>query len=344
MIVIHHFYGGMPRDKAEKSLRLFAEKVLPPPAQSMQTPDQPRSRSARGRRLNRVRFGIHLPNSGVPHRRSPTWSPWRCAPRSSATTRSGCTTICSTRSSSRPRPTRSTPDYYNKSDMPYYDALTTLSVVAGATARIGLGTRVLLPVLRPPAVLAKQIGTLAALAGPGRVVIGVGAGWLVEEFEAVGIDPAERFARLDEHVAAMRAIWRDGVSAHDGRFYRHAAAGFHPVPPDPVPILVGGGGPGALRRVARWGDGWALPNLDVGPDAATAYRALLDRLGLACEAEGRDPATVRLVASAPLSAPRAHFELLAELGIDDVDLMPTEPSDLDLDIAEALVDTIADLR
>lgn len=232
------------------------------------------------------------------------------------------------------------PDYYNKADMPYFDALTTLSVVAGATSTIKLGTRVLLPVLRSPVVLAKQIGTLDALAGPGRLIIGVGAGWLVEEFEAVEVDPKERFSRLDEHVAVMRAIWDDGVTAHEGRHYRHPAAGFHPVPSTPVPVLVGGGSKGAIRRVARWGDGWAMPNLDVGPDAKAEYQALIDALHAACEAEGRDPATVRLVAGAPVSAPRAHFEMMADMGVDDVDLMPIVAADLDGKAAERFATTI----
>ena len=291
-----------------------------------------------------MRFGIHLPNSGTLTARADLVAMARRAEALGYDSVWVYDHLFNPVELSPPAKAAN-PDYYNKSDMPYYDALTTLAVVAGATSTITLGTRVLLPVLRPPVVLAKQIGTMAALAGPGRVVIGVGAGWLVEEFEAVGVDPAERFDRLDEHVAVMRTIWRDGVSEHHGRWYDHPAAGFHPIPSEPIPILVGGSGDGALRRVARWGDGWAMPNLDSGPEAAAAYRALLDRLHAVCEAEGRDPSTVRLVASAPMSAPRQHFELLAALGIDDVDLMPTEESDLDLAIAERVAaEIVPDLR
>ena len=232
-------------------------------------------------------------------------------------------------------------DYYNKSDMPYYDALTTLAVVAGATRTIGLGTRILLPVLRPPTALAKQVATLAVLAGPGRLVLGVGAGWLIEEFDAVGIDAAERFARLDEHMAIMTEIWRDGITEHEGRFYEHSAAGFHPVPSEPIPVLVGGAGAGAVRRVAEWGDGWALPQIDPGPDARGTITDLLDRLAAACAAVGREPGEVRLVAGAPLSAPAEHLELLAEHGIDDVDLMIEDPEDLDLQRAARFMAEVA---
>lgn len=225
------------------------------------------------------------------------------------------------------------PDYYNKAEMPYFDAVTTLGVVAGATSRIGLGTRVLLPVLRPPVALAKQLATLAVLAGEGRLVVGVGAGWLLDEYDAVGIDPAERFARLDEHMALMRAAWADGVSEHEGRFYRHQAAGFHPVPASPIPVLVGGSGDHTLRRVARWADGWAMPNVEPGPDAAAQLNELRDKLLRACDLEARDPATVRVVTGAPIDASPDHLALLRDIGVDDVDLMLTRPEHLDMQLA-----------
>jgi probable F420-dependent oxidoreductase len=231
------------------------------------------------------------------------------------------------------RQTRS--DYYNKADMPYFDALTTLSVVAGATARIGLGTRVLLPVLRPPAALAKQLGTLAVLAGEGRLVVGVGAGWLLEEYVAVGIDPAERFARLDEHMQIVRTALATGTVEHTGRFYDQPAAGFLPMPRTPVPVVLGGAGPLTLRRIARWADGWAMPPVPPGPDAASALRTQLERLAAACEQEGRDPKTVRLISGANLGDPPSHFELLAEHGVHDVDVVLTKSSELDMsDAAE----------
>lgn len=232
------------------------------------------------------------------------------------------------------------PTYYNHADMPYYDALTTLGVVAGATSRITLGTRVLLPVLRSPVVLAKQLGTLARLAGPGRLVIGVGAGWLIEEFEAVGIDPGERFARLDEHVAVMRGIWEQGIVGHRGDFYAHPPAGFHPLPQAPIPVLLGGSGPATLRRVARWADGWAVPNVEPGPSAPAELHDLFARLDAACRAESRDRAELRLVVGAPLSAPIEHFELLHDLGVDAVDLVLATEEQLDLRELTGFVETV----
>ena len=235
-----------------------------------------------------------------------------------------------------PATRKARPDYYNKAEMPYFDALTTLGVVAGATKRIGLGTRVLLPVLRPPVALAKQLGTRAVLAGEGRLLVGVGAGWLLEEYESVGIDPAERFARLDEHVEVMRAAWSEGVTEHSGRFYEHPAAGFHPVPDASIPVLVGGVGDLALRRVARWADGWAMPNIEPGPAAADQLTTYRERLLRACEAEGRDPATVRLVSGTAIDSPPEHLAMLHDAGIHDVDLMLTSPDHLDLELAAEL--------
>lgn len=239
-----------------------------------------------------------------------------------------------------PATRRHRPDYYNKADMPYFDALTTLSVAAGATATIGLGTRVLLPVLRSPVALAKQIATLACLAGPGRLTVGVGSGWLLEEFEAVGIDPDERFSRLDEHVAIMRDAWTRGITSHSGRFYSHAPAGFHPIPTEPIPILLGGGGPATIRRIARWADGWAMPNIDPGPGARAELSSLLGRLRAACDDAGRDVGEIRLVVGSPLSAPDEHFELLREFSIDDVDLMPATAAELDIDVARTALHRI----
>ena len=232
-------------------------------------------------------------------------------------------------------------DYYNKADMPYYDALTTLAVIAGATSTIGIGTRVLLPVLRPPAVLAKQVASLAVLAGAGRLVLGVGAGWLIEEYDAVGIDPAERFARLDEHVGMLRKALSDGVIEHDGRFYTQPPAGFHPIPTKPVPIILGGAGPVTMRRVARWADGWAMPSVPQGPEARAELQSMLDRLERACEAEQRDPATVRLIGWADLSDPPSHYELLASAGVHDVDVMLTSVDELDLSDAAEFFDQVA---
>ncbi|MBV9661718.1 MAG: TIGR03619 family F420-dependent LLM class oxidoreductase [Acidimicrobiales bacterium] len=230
--------------------------------------------------------------------------------------------------------------YYNQPEMPYFESMTTLSVVAGATSRIKLGTRVLIAVYRNPVLLAKQIGTLVALAGD-RFILGVGAGWLLEEFETMGVPPEARFERLDEHVALMRQAWREEISEFNGKHYRHIAAGFRPVPGERVPVIVGGNSEGALRRAARWGDGWAPSGPSVGDDTRDKGQELIDRFRRACELEDRDPSSLLLVASGPLAAGPSHFETLAELGFDMCDISLRDEADLDLAALEKFMVEVA---
>lgn len=220
-------------------------------------------------------------------------------------------------------------EYYNQSEMPYFNSLTTLFVIAGATKSVQLGTNVLIPAYRSPVELAKQIGTLSALVGD-RFFLGVGAGWLFEEFEAVGVPPEERFARLDDAMTLMKSAWANEVTDYDGRYYSHVAAGFRPVPGH-VPIIVGGTGDGAVRRAAKWGDGWTIGFPKPGPDARVEAFALRDRLRRASEAAGRDPGSLRLVCSVTLDAALSSMELMIEVGVSMCDVRLGGDADLDLE-------------
>jgi probable F420-dependent oxidoreductase len=211
-------------------------------------------------------------------------------------------------------------------ELPFYDPVAVMGVVAGATERIRIGTRVLIPTYRHPVVLAKELATIDACAG-GRMLLGVGAGWMAEEFEAVDVPMDDRFARMDEHLALMRAAWQQGVSQHDGRFYSHVEAGFGPQPPSPgntIPLIIGGHGDAALRRAARYGDGWAVSAsgqaiADKGPVAA--YRERIDLLTRYCDEAGRALDDLLLVSQAFLGEPVENIAKHAELGFDVVDLM-----------------------
>jgi probable F420-dependent oxidoreductase len=229
--------------------------------------------------------------------------------------------------------------YYNQSEMPYFNALASIFVVAGATSQVTLGTNVLIAVYRQPVELAKQLGTLSALVGD-RFVLGVGAGWMHEEFEAVGVPPAERFARLEEAIALMRNAWREEITSFDGTYYGHVTAGFRPVPGN-LPILIGGSSDGALRRVARIGDGWTVGFPPPGEGARSEAKALLERLHRACDAESRDPAELQLLTGTTLDAPPSHFELMAEMGFDTCVVRLTEERDLDLDEFSRFLELVA---
>lgn len=173
------------------------------------------------------------------------------------------------------------------------EPLTTLAGLAVRTARVRLGTLVLCAPLRHPGVLAKQAATIDRLSG-GRLELGLGAGWLEEEFRAFGLpfgSVGERFAMLEDALGALAAVFGDDRPAS---FEGHAvtirdASLLRPVQ-RPIPLWLGGkGGPRLLRLAARFGAGWNVV-WRMAPESYAAKRAQVDA---ACEHEGRDPATFR---------------------------------------------------
>jgi len=176
---------------------------------------------------------------------------------------------------------------------PVLDVVTTLAWVAAATRRVRLGASVMVLPYREPIALAKALATLDVLSG-GRVMLGFGSGWLREEFDLLGVPFRERGARMDEYLAALRALWTEERVTFRGRWVRIEDAAFFPKPvqkPHP-PLWIGGASPAAFRRVARLGDGWlAVPKRpeDLATDVAAIRKA--------AEAAGRDPAAIGIAAS-----------------------------------------------
>lgn len=144
----------------------------------------------------------------------------------------------------------------------WYDPVATLAYLAGVTERVRLLSHVAIVGLRHPLVTAKQYATLDHLCG-GRLILGVGAGHVAEEFAAVGADFARRGAVLDESVDALRAaLGADEFPVHHGKLYDFEGLGQRPRPTqERVPVWVGGSSPAAVRRAALRGDGW-LPQGD----------------------------------------------------------------------------------
>ena len=144
----------------------------------------------------------------------------------------------------------------------YLDAFTALGWVGAVTRRVRLGISVLVLPMRPPLIVAKTVATLDYLTG-GRMILGVGAGWMKEEFDLLGQPFALRGRRMKEAIGILRACWAsDPVSFH-GDFFRLPAFGMDPKPPQGarLPVLGGGEGDVALRRVAEVCDGWHPLNL-----------------------------------------------------------------------------------
>ena len=116
---------------------------------------------------------------------------------------------------------------------------------------------------------------------PGRIRLGIGTGWIREEFDALGVPFQRRGARLDEYIEALRTMWSGEPSSFDGEFYSWEESGFLPSPSAPIPLIVGGHSERALERAAKHGDGWAVVTTreqGYGIDALKARLEVLDRL------------------------------------------------------------------
>jgi len=169
----------------------------------------------------------------------------------------------------------------------FYEPLATLGFLAGATRRVRLGVSVYVMPYRNPVVTAKTVATLDALSG-GRVVFGVGVGWLREEFAALGQDARHRGRVTDEYLEVCRRLWRDEVAEFRGRHYVLPPVRTGPKPaqrPWP-PLWIGGNSDAARRRAVALGDGLHL--IDLTPDET---RPCVDALRADLRAAGRDPAT-----------------------------------------------------
>ncbi|HEX6426015.1 MAG TPA: LLM class F420-dependent oxidoreductase [Acidimicrobiales bacterium] len=140
-------------------------------------------------------------------------------------------------------------------ETPWPDVWVMTGALAAVTERILFSTHVYVLPARNPFVVAKAVGTAAHLSG-GRVLLGVGAGWMREEFVQLEQPFERRGARMEEQIAVLRTLWRGGMVEHHGEFYDFDRLEMSPAPPAPVPILVGGHSETALRRAARLGDGW----------------------------------------------------------------------------------------
>src|SRR6185436_455892 len=183
------------------------------------------------------------------------------------------------------------------------DQLSLMAFVAGKSRRLRLISSVMILPYRNPVVTAKMLATIDVLSG-GRVTVGVGVGWLREEFAALGApDFDRRGAVSDEYLRIFKTLWTQNPASFAGEFYRFDALRCLPQPlqkPHP-PIWIGGHSAPALRRVARHGDGWhpvgANPAVPLRPDE---LRASLDQLFRLTEAEGRNPAALTISFKAPV--------------------------------------------
>jgi probable F420-dependent oxidoreductase len=239
--------------------------------------------------------------------------------------------------------------------MPILEALMTLAHLAAVTARVTLGTEVLVLPQRHPTLVAKQVSTLDTLSG-GRVRLGVGVGWQESEYEALGEDFRTRGARMDEAIRLLRACWSDAQVDFEGRHYRVTAIAMEPKPPQGrrLPIWIGGMSEPAWRRVGQLGDGWLASRVT---DRDSARRAI-DSIRRHAEAAGRDPGAIGLqsmVAPPPRDAEGRRFYAepdrviarvgeLQAMGFQWVSLNATAIFQAGARSADAMTDALGDLH
>ena len=200
-------------------------------------------------------------------------------------------------------------------ETPIPDPLIWLAFAAAAAPSMRLGTCILIVPQRNPLVLAKELATLDRLSG-GRVELGLGVGWMREEFDALGVPWERRGARNDEYIEAMRALWAGPHAEFHGDFVDFAPVTCSPRPiQDHIPVLVGGDSEAAIARAVRLADGY-FP----GEGDAERLRGLVERVRRGAEAAGRDPDIIGINAmfGAHMRDPNAGVELLREIGVDRI--------------------------
>ena len=177
---------------------------------------------------------------------------------------------------------------------PLPDPLIWMAAMAAVTTKLRFMTGVIILPLRNPLVLAKQVATLDHLSG-GRIELGIGVGWLKEEFEALGVPFEKRGKRTDEYVAAMRALWAKDGASFKGEFVNFDTVTCSPKPvARDVPIVIGGHSEAAARRAGRLGDGF-FPSIGATVDTLPLY----DVARRAAAEAGRDPGAIEMLGGCP---------------------------------------------
>lgn len=221
----------------------------------------------------------------------------------------------------------------------FLEAVALCGFVMGATTRLKFGVGIFVVPMRNPVAFAKELATLDVLSN-GRIVVGVGAGWLEEEFEALGVPFANRGARTDEWVDIMRALWSaQQPVAYSGKFHSFREVYCEPIPVTPggPPIWVGGHTEPALQRCARYASGWHA--IELSPSEFAEHSARLDDLLQQCGRSSGD--VVRTVATRlrlsgdSIDQAIALVDEYSEVGCDDLIVMATPSRSVSDNIARA---------
>ncbi len=230
---------------------------------------------------------------------------------------------------------------------PLIDPVMGMAWAAAATTTLEVGSNIIVLPQRNPLFLAKTMATLDSFSG-GRVILGVGAGWAKEEFDAVGVDYHQRGSRTNEAIEAMRRLWLDEYSSYSGKHFNFANACSFPKPARAggVQVLIGGESKAAMRRVARLGDGWLPYNMPV-EDAPR----MIGEVRQMAEEQGRDPGSLRIIKIVYSTATLDDLERYRDAGVTEFNIASSgevAPSGPGLDskfaeFAETVVGPISEL-
>jgi len=206
-------------------------------------------------------------------------------------------------------------------EFPMLDTVASLAFAAGVTRTLRLGSGIILLAQRNPVVLAKELASIDVLSA-GRLLFGVGVGYVKREFDVIGVPYEERGARVSEHIEAIRALWTQDRPEFDGRFTRITGVQAKPMPvqsPHP-PIIIGGMSPSAYRRTIRHGDGWY--GFNQTEEAAAESIAGLKQAALELgQAERFSELEISVTPRGPIDADRV--KRFADLGVSRLILLPS---------------------
>lgn len=287
-----------------RGARVFPPRVFPPRAGPSRWPARADTR------VSRMRLGFGAPVSGA-------WAtPENLATFAARAEAAGYASLWTFQRLIVPEGSAMEPVYHS-----VLDPMVTLGYLAAVTSRIRLCVAVVNAPYVAPALLAKQAVTVDVLSA-GRLELGLGLGWMPQEFAAAGADMARRGARTEEYIRVLHHLWAGGGSEFRGEFYQVPAGWVAPRPvqrPGP-PVLLGGIVPQALRRAGRYADGWV-----------TSSRTDLSRISTgiaevraAAEQAGRDPAAIRIIcrgvvrAGKPVLVPEGGGRVLLSGSFDDI--------------------------
>jgi probable F420-dependent oxidoreductase len=207
---------------------------------------------------------------------------------------------------------------------PILDGVVSLAFLAAQTERIRLVTGIVILPQRNPLVLAKQLASVDVLSG-GRLVFGLGVGYLEPEMSAIGVPMERRGRRADEYLAAVRALWEQEKPSFDGEFVSFSGVNAYPRPIQrPVPVIVGGRTPAAHRRAVRRADGWYGYWLDLERTADQ-----LDGIQAALAAAGRDRSDFEITVTPRTRVDAGAVAAYESLGVDRLVLIAPFASPVD---------------